>query len=519
MKKCILLFVVLVLALSLQLGAAEGALKCKPGERFEAEFIVRKNPNHAVIAILDLEYDHSVFQPDSMNGFSDDAQFITDLNGIAEGKKISVFFQVRSDAPDGEYTLRAVVREAGDIQENLVTGLEIEPVTVKVYSSKETPPVEYYSNGKIKTVNELDANGRLVKSTRYNRYGVVRYYTVYEAWDQNGNATNYTQYYPWRTDKYKEYHCQSKYDEAGHEIQYTYTYADGSKGYSYNYSYDASGRESHTVAYDADGILQYYNINYVYDQDNHLISYTRLNPDKSVQSYYHADWKDGIRIGYEYRDQNQQLIGKYEDDPVYGDTLYSMSVSNGSKTENIYTYADNGYKLEYVTSGKRNSKSIFEYDIYERYQRIDEYNESGRKTSYSVYQYDSSGNATSKYYSLSEDGSYRVRDYNEKNQLTKFSEYSAQGELTGYEITEYNQQGKRIKETEYTADGKIESYTLYEYDSQGRDKQKIEYYPSGAKHWVTQYRYLEDGTRQYKWDSYYEDGSILRKGEWRRDIQ
>ena len=127
------LLLALALALLMAFGAvAENIPVYAQEETFEAAFTVVENPSKAVAATLKLNYDHNVFEVLENDTAKNDGAFLLDLNGIPVGTACSIPFRVRSGAAEGEYTLSMDVVEAGDINENYVTDMRLNVITVRV---------------------------------------------------------------------------------------------------------------------------------------------------------------------------------------------------------------------------------------------------------------------------------------------------------------------------------------------------------------------------------------------------
>ena len=76
-----------------------------------------------------------------------------------------------------------------------------------------------------------------------------------------------------------------------------------------------------------------------------------------------------------------------------------------------------------------------------------------------------------------EDGSYWIVDYNAKDQMIKWSIYSASGELTEWQIRENNTEGKLAKQVLYNGDGTMLSWV--EYDATGNEMKAAGYDTDG----------------------------------------
>lgn len=103
----------------------------EPGQTAEAVFMVSANPNHAVGAMLELEYDHTALTLIPNDTFRTDRVAISDLSGIPVGKKMRAVFRLADHAQAGvDYQVRLNMKEAYDINENAVQGLELSDYTI-----------------------------------------------------------------------------------------------------------------------------------------------------------------------------------------------------------------------------------------------------------------------------------------------------------------------------------------------------------------------------------------------------
>lgn len=125
LKKCLALLLALALLVpSLAFCESESIPVYQPGDTVEMVFAIAHNPNHAVGATLKLEYDHSVFELIPTNSVKNDAPILSpNLDGFPVGEMITVFFTVLPDAPSGEYEVRIVVEQSGNVDEIEVGGL------------------------------------------------------------------------------------------------------------------------------------------------------------------------------------------------------------------------------------------------------------------------------------------------------------------------------------------------------------------------------------------------------------
>lgn len=98
----------------------------EPGQTAEAIFMVTANPNHAIGAMLELEYDHTALTLIPNDFFHQDWLAIGDLAGIPTGKEIRALFRVTDHAQPGTvYLVQLRATEAYDVNEKAVEGLEL----------------------------------------------------------------------------------------------------------------------------------------------------------------------------------------------------------------------------------------------------------------------------------------------------------------------------------------------------------------------------------------------------------
>lgn len=130
---------VLLTCLALALGAcpafsvaeAVATELTEPGQTAEAIFMVTANPNHAIGAMLELEYDHTALTLIPNELFHQDWVAIGDLAGIPVGKYIKALFRLTDHAQPGtEYQVRLNMKEAYDINEKAVKGLKLSDYTI-----------------------------------------------------------------------------------------------------------------------------------------------------------------------------------------------------------------------------------------------------------------------------------------------------------------------------------------------------------------------------------------------------
>ena len=405
------------------------------------------------------------------------------------------------------------------------------------------PENELFSNGKMKREYILDNEGRIHRINTYNRYGYITQYQINEAYDADGRNIRYTIYHPNLTGKYSEYHFTAEYDSNGRLWRSSYTYADGSNGGATEYERDNLGRVTKLISYDEKNKIRSINDNYDYDGDGNTIFYQSFDADQKATSTTRLEYKDNVLV-YSQTIYTNGEVSEYWYDSVYGDTLSTRSVKGTEVRTGTWTYLDNEYRRESITTGGDNYYHwLTQYSTHEKEQKSTSYDESGAIDYIRIYQYDdqdrlkgsvSTGyddqgrinyafysNELSQYtkYESYTDGImnyYELYDYDRQDRKVKETRYSAAGELDRYTVYEYDSKDREIKETRYSGAGELGGYKVYEYDSNGRVAKMTEYYPSGVIETLWKYRYLLDGTRQYKATHYREDGSYWFGGdEWK----
>ena len=137
MKK--LLCLLCITALLAMISFAAFADELKPGDSFAATFSVTANPNDAVAATVQLNYDHEVIEFVSSKDIQNDKAGLMNLSGIAVGTSISGTFQVKIGAADGTYPMTVSLVEAQDIDETIVSGLTLTAFSVVVKGDEPTP--------------------------------------------------------------------------------------------------------------------------------------------------------------------------------------------------------------------------------------------------------------------------------------------------------------------------------------------------------------------------------------------
>lgn len=140
----------------------------EPGQTAEAIFMVTANPNHAIGAMLELEYDHTALTLIPNDFFHQDWLAIGDLTGIPVGKYIKALFRLTDRAKAGtEYQVRLNMKEAYDINEKAVKGLELSDYTITYAPTPTAVPTsanafEYTIKGNTVTINKYIGKDKTV---------------------------------------------------------------------------------------------------------------------------------------------------------------------------------------------------------------------------------------------------------------------------------------------------------------------------------------------------------------------
>ena len=143
------------LSLTLVVSFLAGLLCCAPasaeslapGAAFQASFTLADNPGHAVAALVELDYDHSVLTLIPDIGFRSDRRYLFgDLTDLTVGTSITASFQLSTQASDGVYPVRLNVLEAYDYDEQAVSGLRFTEHALTVQGAAPAGPAATGAN-------------------------------------------------------------------------------------------------------------------------------------------------------------------------------------------------------------------------------------------------------------------------------------------------------------------------------------------------------------------------------------
>ena len=404
----------------------------------------------------------------------------------------------------------------------------------------KAPENEFFANGKLKTEYILNSNGYVQRRNTYNRYGYVTSYEISEQFNKYGRILRSTVYFPNSSGKYSEYHYTYTYLSDGTLSSQKYTYADGTAGGATAYERDEQNRIIKLTGYDEMGDITFTNTNYQYDVDNHVIAYDRVNADQTTEQTVQV-WSDNVRV-YTKTVASNGKVSEFRYDPVYGDSVSSLTIDRNNRTANTWTYDKSEYTQEHISTGENSYHSVSRYSNDGRQLEFTSYRENGSKSSFIKYTYDIqkklNGSISTGY---RDNGSISYQfEQNEQGQNTKYISYDDSGIMKYYEIYEYDSKGLRAKATKYTTTHDIDSfttyeydnknrktkestystarvlqgYTTYEYDAQNRVSHDTTYYANGNRQWDTQHKYDADGTHHWQTTHYKEDGSFWFNGDW-----
>ena len=403
-------------------------------------------------------------------------------------------------------------------------------------AAENIKPNEYYPNGKLKAEYIYNDEGNLSRANYYNRYGYMTSYEITQKWDQSGNVLQNEEHYPNNTGQYAVYYNTMAYDANGNCIRSSYTYADGTPGETYTETqYDNEGRRISRTDYNADGSIKGYAVDYVYDQDKHLLGYTSLDADRNVQWVYNAVWSNGTRIEYTDTDPQGKVTSHRVYDPDYGDVISSYYTGDdGREYTDEYVYHDNYYEDTWsdLSEGSRyitwyNPDGTANREEYSRQNKATGEWVLESSTEYSV---NAAGNKVENR-TYQDGGRYYIERDGNGNAIVSKS-YAADGTFEYCYVTQYNDQGQEIRSERQDANGALESYTVYEYDSNGNRSKTVYYNADGSFNFGYSYEYDANGNvirenrleengqiKSFSIKTYNSDGLRIREDNYTADGQ
>ena len=404
-------------------------------------------------------------------------------------------------------------------------------------AAENVKPNEYYPNGKLKKEYIYNDEGNLSRVNYYNRYGYMTSYEISLEWDQSGNVLRNEEHYPNNTGKYAVYYNTMVYDGNGNCIRSSYTYADGTPAETYTENqYDNEGRRIARTDYNTDGSIKGYAVDYVYDQDKHLLGYTSLDADRNVQWVYKAVWNNGIRIEYTDTDTQGKVTSHSVYDPDYGDIISSYYIDDydGREYTNEYVYHDNYYESTWTDTsyGSRYTTWYNPDGTATREEYFRQNKSTGEWVHESLTEYSVSAAGNKVENRTDQDGSryYIERDGNGNAIVSR--NYAADGTYEYGYVMQYNDQGQEIRSERYDANGTLEYYTVYEYDSNGNQSKTVFYHADGSFDFGYSYEYDANGNvirdnrldenggiRSYTIKTYNSDGLCIREDNYSADDQ
>ncbi len=188
--------------------------------------------------------------------------------------------------------------------------------------------------------------------------------------------------------------------------RYSFLEEDGSLRWYHEYFYDAQGRKTRAVSYDAAG--------------------TQTSAGEEL---------------YDEAGRQLQTWSWYDED--------------GRLSKNIHEYDENGNQIRtdsYGKDGELRSYTIREYDGEGHRIKLSRYSPEGSLQNYDSFEYDENGKQTkqSRYTADGKLDSYRLYEYDENGKNVKSSQYGEDGELKWYTLYEYDEDGNRISEQRIT---------------------------------------------------------------------
>ena len=381
---------------------------------------------------------------------------------------------------------------------------------------------QYYADGKLKAEYLFDAaTGNVSRLNRYNRYGEISNYEIYNQWDSDGNVLQEIDFYPRNSGKYRETTYLYSYDDVGNCITWSTTYKDGSTGEKGIKTYDINGNCLTSKSFDPDGSTTS-NYVYTYDESDHISSrislspegnkvttdcdyhysgdhctaYTVLNANDQVERYYQAIWQDDILVKRTEVDTSGNEIESWTYDLFYGDVLSAKySDDTGNRYEQHYIYGADSFEEDFRSLSYGN-RTVTTYNTKEERLREESYTLDSSSQTW-VYE------STAKYSLNAKKQTEIERQYADKskfirilddNGMTVLSKsYKADGSLWYAYSYEYNEKGQEIRQNSLDENGRMGNYTIFEYDAKGNRSKEMTYKADGTYYYGHSYVYNENG--------------------------
>ena len=210
-----------------------------------------------------------------------------------------------------------------------------------------------FSQGKMSSYKETDANGEPIKEEGYNQEGIL-VFKIETEYDKAGNLTKAISYELQGSSLIVTYAAEYEYDAAGNLTKEIHC---NSEGVAYEWSdceYDARGNLVRASVYDADGNKVYMS-EFAYNE----------NGDKISETNYYITTGDIYSTTYEYEYDTAGNLTQYTRYNTSGEVLYQeyweynelgnktlhrqyQCNSNSDTFEEVWEYDANGYMTAYT---------------------------------------------------------------------------------------------------------------------------------------------------------------------------
>ena len=333
----------------------------------------------------------------------------------------------------------------------------------------------YNDYGNISNQSVTDKNGNFIKSVQYNSDGEIDSWWQYE-YNENGNRTKAVSY---KGDGTIESRSEYEYDENGNKIKEISYSSDGKiqDSYEYNvmdqnlakwtiydedgkiiryhtYEYNADGKQSKELVYNADGVLQEYTIiertdtewiEKTYSFDGILERLVEFKPGERQGSWYSA-----ISTTYYKNGNVKSIVENDKDFNVIREVYYTETGEIEERNENnedqggVYEPDPNTH-TEFDANG--NLVKLTMTDDAGRVTNICNFGEDGQETSQIVYSYYDNGKVSKCTETIYGVGSTRIEYYENGNKKQEVTYNAAGNPLV---ITMYDENGNVINTIDRT---------------------------------------------------------------------